>query len=123
MTIADVNTALDEIMASGEAHFVFLWTESTPAERLVLAVVSRMIPLTGQVSPVKVMDYLTERGVELERQRIGKTLHRLVLRDILKVDSDAGGAMGETYRWQLGLLGLWIEKYKSLSRVIDEVQQ
>jgi len=31
-TVADVNSALDEILASGEAHFIYLWTESTPED-------------------------------------------------------------------------------------------
>ena len=31
-------------------------------------------------------------------------------------------AIGEIYRWRLGLLGLWVEKYRSLSRVVAEVR-
>ncbi len=126
ITVADVNTALDDILASGEAHFVYLWTESTREERLALTALSRMMPLTGQVTSVQVTDYLAERGINLERQVISQALHHLVLRDALRVRSsaiDGASADGvESYRWQLGLLGLWVEKYKSLSRVVDEVR-
>jgi len=119
VTVANVNDALEEILASGEAHFMYLWAESTPVERLTLTALSRMIPLTGQASAISVIDYLTERGVSVERQAISEALHHLALRDILS-ESRESDASAEVYRWKLGLLGLWVEKYKSLSRVIDE---
>ncbi len=130
VTIADVNEALDEILASGEAHFIFIWTESSHEERLVLTALSRMMPLTGRATPVQVADYLAERGINLDRRTVSDALHCLALRDTLwlnakngtegQVDVTLGNA--DTYSWQLGLLGLWAEKYKSLSRVVDEVR-
>jgi hypothetical protein len=35
---------------------------------------------------------------------------------------DDDSTPGEAYRWKLGLLGLWVEKYRSLSRVVGEVR-
>jgi hypothetical protein len=122
VTVADVNAALDEILASGEAHFVYLWAEAAPEDRLVLAALSRMIPLTGRATLVQVLDYLAERGVELERQVVSDALHRLTLRDVLKEAGEADPTIGAGYRWRLGLLGLWVERYKSMSRVIEEVR-
>lgn len=121
MTVADVNAALDEILAAGEAHFVYLWTESTQEERLILTALSRMIPLTGQATPTQVNDYLAEHGINLDRRSVSQTLHHLTLRDILRSGSANGTQTTDSYGWQLGLLGLWVEKYKSLSRVVDEV--
>jgi hypothetical protein len=123
VTVADLNAALDEILASGEAHFVYLWTEATSTERLALTALSRMVPLTGRATPVQVVDYFAERGVNVERRAISEALHRLKLREILESNAETDGALGEAYRWRLGLLGLWVEKYKSLSRVIDEVRE
>jgi hypothetical protein len=126
VTIADVNAALDEILASGEAHFVYLWAESSPEERLVLTALSRLIPLTGQAGPVQIVDFFEERGVTLERSAVNTALHTLTLREILQSNFQAEAAAGvepgagEVYRWKLGLLGLWVEKYQSLSRVINE---
>jgi hypothetical protein len=122
VTVADVNAALDDILASGEAHFVFLWMEATPEERLILAALSRMIPLTSHATLVQVLDYLAERGVDLERRIVSDSLHRLTLRHILTTTGEADPVIGEAYRWRLGLLGLWVEKYRSLSRVVEEVQ-
>lgn len=122
VTVADVNAALDDILASGEAHFVFLWMEATPEERLILAALSRMIPLTSHATLVQVLDYLAERGVDLERRIVSDSLHRLTLRNILTATGETDPVIGEAYRWRLGLLGLWVEKYRSLSRVVEEVQ-
>ncbi|MEW5869965.1 MAG: AAA family ATPase [Chloroflexota bacterium] len=125
VTIADVNAALDEILASGEAHFVYLWTEASSSERLVLTALSRVIPLTGQTTSAQLIDFFEERGITIERQAIQAALHQLMLRDILQsgLEHETPGdqaAHGDLYRWKLGLLGLWVEKYKSLSRVVDE---
>jgi hypothetical protein len=122
VTVGDVNAALDDILASGEAHFVFLWMEATPEERLILAALSRMIPLTGHATLVQVADYLAERGVDLERRIVSDALHRLALRHILTAAGEADPVIGEAYRWRLGLLGLWVEKYRSMSRVVEEAQ-
>jgi GAF domain-containing protein len=121
VTIGDVNAALEEILATGEAHFVYLWTESTIDEQLALTALSRMMPLTGQTTTVQVVDYLIERGVSRERRAVGEALQRLALRNILKANSDAGLGIEDAYRWQLGLLALWVEKYRSFNRVVDEV--
>lgn len=124
VTIADVNAALEEILASGEAHFVYIWTESSQPERLALTALSRLIPLNGQVTPAQVIDFFEERGLALDRQVVDDALHNLVLRDLIQqgVDGLASSALtgGDAYRWKLGLIGLWVEKYKSLSRVINE---
>ena len=121
VTVSDVNTALDEIISSGEAHFVYLWNESSLAERQVLTALSRMIGLTGHVLPAQVEDYLDERGIALSRQVILETLHQLTLRDILAVQYASQATAGTgTYGWRLGLLGLWIEKYKLLSLLQEE---
>jgi hypothetical protein len=127
VTIADVNAALDEILATGEAHFVYLWTESTPEERLALTALSRMIPLTGQASAGQLMDFFSERGVSVERQIVQGALQRLALRDILQPSLESEAALstsasaGDSYRWKLGLLGLWAEKYKSFIQAVDEL--
>ena len=122
MTVADVDAALEEILGVGEAHFVYLWTESSVHERLALTALSRMLRLSGRVTPVQVGDYLAERGIGLPRLAISEALYRLGLRDILEARSGAERAGGGAYRWRLGLFGLWVEKYKSLGRVNDEVQ-
>jgi hypothetical protein len=62
------------------------------------------------------------RLVSLERRAISDTLHHLALRDVLTTARGTDTPIGEVYRWRLGLLGLWVEKYRSLSRVVEEVR-
>ena len=35
LTVTDVNAVLERIVERGEAHFKYIWSESTPAERLL----------------------------------------------------------------------------------------
>ncbi len=121
VTISDVNVALDDILASGEAHFVYLWNESSLAERQVLLALSRTLTLTGHVTAAQAEDYLSEHGISLDRHTVSETLHHLALRDILAMQvEDAAAGTASRYQWRLGLLGLWAEKYKSLSLVQEE---
>lgn len=123
MTIADVNAALDDLMATGEAHFVYLWTESTPDERLVLAALSRQTPPAAQVTPDELMVYLAERGYTIEQHELTTALDRLTRRDILRPANDHSLARADVYGWRLGLLGLWVERYQSLSRVLNRARR
>ena len=121
VTVSDVNTALSDILSSGEAHFIYLWNELSHSERLVFTALSRIMLLTGRVTPAQVEDYLNERGITPGRRTIIETLHHLSLRDILTAQVERQPAVNSgTYSWRLGLLGLWIEKYQSLSLVQEE---
>lgn len=120
ITVTDVNVALEDILASGEAHFVYLWNEASPIEKLTLTALSRMVHQMGYASAVQVVDYLAERGITTKRQDVSDALHHLSLRDVLLTTQD-NDQISEEYAWKLGLLGLWVEKYKSLNRVVDEV--
>ncbi|PLS76936.1 MAG: hypothetical protein CYG59_26440, partial [Chloroflexi bacterium] len=123
VTVDDVNAALAEMLARGQAHFMYLWMESTVEERLVLVALSRMLPLTGRATLAEIIDYLAERGVDLEQSTASEALHHLALREILTASDERDLALGVEYRWQFGLLGLWVEKHQPLSRVVDEVRR
>lgn len=79
VTVSDVNTALSEILSSDEVHFIELWKESILTEHQVITALSRIMTLTGHVSPAQLEDYLNERGIHLDQQVIVETLHHLSL--------------------------------------------
>ncbi|MFZ6031268.1 MAG: AAA family ATPase [Chloroflexota bacterium] len=120
ITVADVNAALEDILASGEAHFVYLWNEAGSVEKLTLTALSRMGPQANYITAAEVADFLVERGIPTDRQAVNEALHHLALRDVLSTTQSAD-QISDEYAWKLGLLGLWVEKYKSLNRVVDEV--
>jgi hypothetical protein len=119
VTVGDVNAALDDILTAGEAHFVYLWMESTPAQRLALFAMSRLGG-AGFLTPLQAADDLARRGVPVERPELIGAFQRLAARDIFSVVQRPDQPFGEAYGWKLGLLGMWVEKSKSLRRIIEE---
>ncbi len=119
VTVGDVNTSLEEILTVGEAHFVYLWTESTPAQKLALFAMSHLGG-AGFLTPVQAADDLARRGAPVERPEFIGAFQRLAARDIFSVVQRPDLSFGEAYGWKLGLLGMWVEKSKSLRQIIDE---
>jgi hypothetical protein len=121
VTVADVNECLDELLAAGEAHFVYLWTEATAEERLVLAALGLVLSPAGQVTAAQVRACLSEHGVATEPRAVETALQHLALRNVLAVQADGDEPSGGRYRWRLGLVGLWVRAYRPLGRVVEEV--
>lgn len=124
MGVSDVMRAVEEVLTLSQAHLIYVWNESTFDERLVLAALSRFVLPGEWVSPEQVCRFLAERGATMNRHAVYSALHRLALRDILaeQVGSDENES-GATVRWCLGLVGLWVKKMKSLSRLVEESQK
>ncbi len=116
LTIQDVNNVLGEMVELGEAHFAFLWEQSAPAERLVLAALMRLIGQEPTVTAGQVTGLLVERGMNPDLQDVTEALRRLVGRDIVR---EIAG-QPPRYNYKIELVRLWIERYKALSRVIEE---
>jgi len=119
VTVGDVNTALDEILSTGEAHFVYLWMESTPAQKLALFAMSHLGSM-GFLTPVQAAEDLARRGTPVERPELIGAFQRLAARDIFSVVQRPDLPYGEAYGWKLGLLGMWVEKSKSLRQILEE---
>jgi len=119
VTVGDVNTALDEILTTGEAHFVYLWMESSPAQKLALFAMSRL-GNTGFLTPLQAAEDLARRGAPVERPELIGAFQRLAARDIFSVVQRPDRPFGEAYGWKLGLLGMWVEKSKTLRHILEE---
>jgi GAF domain-containing protein len=119
VTVGDVNASLDEILTAGEAHFVYLWMESDPAQKLALFAMSHLGG-AGFLTPVQAADDLARRGAPVERPEFIDAFRRLAARDIFSVVQRPELPFGEAYGCKLGLLGMWVEKSKSLRQIIDE---
>jgi hypothetical protein len=122
VTVGDVNTALDEILTTGEAHFVYLWMESTPAQKLALFAMSHL-GSAGFLTPVQAAEDLARRGAPVERPELIGAFQQLAARDIFSMAQRPDLPFGEAYGWKLGLLGMWVEKSKSLRQILDERNQ
>lgn len=129
-TVADVEGVLEEILTLGSAHFAFLWESSTGDERAVLLALTQLLARLGQArwpvagaTPGDVMTLLSERGLDLEHSAVAAALRSLTDREILSEVSSGGDARaaGQRYVFCVGLVALWVERFKSLSRVMEEM--
>jgi type I restriction enzyme M protein len=117
LTIRDVNDVLEEMLELGEAHFAFLWDQSSPAERLALAALTRLLGYEPSVTASQVAELLAERGAAIEEQQVTQALRRLVERDIVR---EVRG-QPPRYEYKIELVRLWVERHKMLGRVVEEV--
>ena len=117
LTIQDVNDVLDEMVELGEAHFAFLWEQSEAKEQLVLAALSRLLDQEPTVTAAQVTELLAERGVELALSEVSDTLRQLVARDVVREIE----GQPPRYEYKIELVRLWVNRYKALGRVVEEV--
>jgi hypothetical protein len=116
VTIRDVNEVLEEMLELGEAHFAFLWDQSSPPERLVLACLTRLLGYELTVTASQVAELLAERGADMKEQQVTQALWWLVERDIVR---EVRG-QPPRYEYKIELVRLWVERHKTLGRVVEE---
>ncbi len=108
---------LGEMIELGEAHFAFLWEESSLAERLVLAALTRLLGQEPAATTAQVAELLAARGVSLAPTEVASALERLMERDIVR------GLRGQPprYDYKVSLVNLWVERHKALGQVIEAI--
>jgi hypothetical protein len=116
LTIQDVNEVLEEMVELGEAHFAFLWEQSGPQERLVLASLTRLLSREPTVTAAQVTELLGERGVVMDVRDATAALRRLVERDVVREKR----GQPPRYEYKVELVRLWVERYKALGRLVEE---
>jgi hypothetical protein len=114
VTISDVNVALDEMLRLGEVHFAYLWQRSSHAERALLAAAAHLSDRNEPLHPETFSDYLQPYSIELDPTAMTEALNSLVARDIMREVTEEGKAL---YELRIGLVGLWVARNKSLSRL------
>ena len=118
LTIQDVNDVLAEMVELGEAHFAFLWEQSSIREQLILAALNRLLDQHPTSTALQIAELLAERGVVLSLAEITNTLRQLVSRDIVR---EIGG-QPPRYEYKIELVRLWVGRYKTLGRIVEEVE-
>jgi hypothetical protein len=117
LTIQDVNGVLDEIVELGEAHFAFLWEQADRPQRLALAALTHLAGREVHVTAGQVAELLAERGLPMDLRQAGEALRGLAEQDVLR---ELAGPPPR-YEYRVELLRLWVERYKALEQVIEEV--
>jgi hypothetical protein len=102
ITVTDVNHALEQIVERGEAHFKYIWSESSAVERLVLQAMSELLVGKEGVSLNDVCACLEQRGHQ-KAPILPQAFVTLTGRDILM-------RKGQLYSFKVDLIRLWIER-------------
>jgi len=111
-TVSDVNAALDEMLSLGEVHFAYLWQRSTHTERALLMAMAHLMDREAPFHAADLIQFLKPYDIFITPAQVMTGLNRLVERDIAR--EVTGGATSQ-YELKIGLVGLWVARYKSLS--------
>ncbi len=105
LTVNDVEEVLDRIAERGEAHFKFLWAESSADEHLVLLALADLLETAETASVDEVQVSLDKRACCLsDGVTVPQVIDRLEMSDILT----RSGPRSQLYRFKIDLLRRWI---------------
>jgi hypothetical protein len=104
LTVTDINRVLERIVERGEAHFKYIWSESSSAEQEVLRAMAEMLVGQEAVNVEDMRSYLAERGY-ISDDGWAAALRSLEGRDILS----RGSAKSSLYRFKVDLIRLWVD--------------
>jgi hypothetical protein len=119
VSVNDVNASVDEILAAGEAHFIYLWMESTREQKMALYAMSRLGG-AGFLTPNQAAEALGDMGISVDADALDGAFRDLAARDIFAARQRSDSPFGKAYTWKLGLLGMWVEKSRPLDRILSE---
>jgi hypothetical protein len=105
LTVVDVNEVLERIVKRGEAHFKYIWAESSQAEREALQGLAELLVGEEQVSGRALVAYLLEQGCRSDDQW-ERALFSLESRDIVT----RRNGRNPLYRFKVDLIRLWIDR-------------
>lgn len=110
LTAVDVDQVAERIIDRGEAHFRYIWDESTADEQRVLQGMAELLACADGVTAKELVACLTEQGHQ-SADRWKSALTSLENRDILG-RSDAKSPL---YRFRVNLIQLWLERARPLA--------
>jgi hypothetical protein len=114
VTISDVNAAVDEMLSLGEVHFAYLWQRSSTTERALLTAVAHLMDQNAPFYPEDLLSYLEPYYPQPDPVEVTRALNKLVERDVLREVTEEAKTL---YELKLGLVGSWVAKNKSLSKL------
>lgn len=105
LTVADIDQVLERIVERGEAHFKFIWAESTLEEKEVLQGLAELLVGKETIHVDELRGFLSECGCK-SPDSWDHALVSLENRDILTRSS----LKSPLYRFKVDLIRLWVER-------------
>jgi hypothetical protein len=116
MTVADVYAVLAEAIELGSANLTYVWEDSTPEERVVMAgMAAAMRGGHRAVTTGQVRDAWRRSGVVLPDRQAAAALRSLASREVTSGES--------AYSFAVDLQRLWLDKHRRLDWVKDELAE
>jgi outer membrane protein assembly factor BamB len=116
-TVGDVNRALAEMLGLGEAHLAYLWERAAPRDRAILAALAHLVSAGEAGTAGAVTGLLGSYGLETDPAEVTRAMQRLAAKDLLQ----SVGAERTSYEFQVDLVRLWIEQFKSLTQAVHGI--
>lgn len=104
ITVSDVEAALDRILERGEAHFKYIWAESTTQQRLVLMALAERLETETTATIEDLAAILEHRGRPLSGEQIMEALGNTEARDI----TGRSGPRSSLHRFRVDLIRRWL---------------
>jgi hypothetical protein len=104
LTTTEVDAALGRILERGEAHFKYIWAESSVSQRLALLALAELLGSDEAATLDDVAQVLRKRGRPLDGSELPQALDDLEARDILM----RSGPRSSLYRFRVDLIRRWI---------------
>jgi len=113
VTIHDARNASESVLAAGQVHLDFIWSESDQVERDVLAGLAKSLALDPRATVETIAGHLEKAGRPRTQPEIRDALQRLQTRRYIVTREQEPGEIGH-YKFTADLYRLWIQKYHSL---------
>jgi len=110
--LADVDQALEQVVAYGTPQFESIWANTSPAGQVVLSAFATMVGHYGIGSARDIAAHLRDQGVQMPLPDIEQALSELGSQQVL--DKLGGG----TFRFSSELLRYWLKKNKPVAEAI-----
>ena len=102
ITAADIEQSMERVMERGEAHFKYIWTESTPTEQKVMRLLAEALVGRNDINVMDLQAFCDTCGLPLESEDID-ALHSLAGRDIV-------ARRGKLYSFSVPLIEKWVHR-------------
>lgn len=115
LTTFDVEAALGAIVERGEAHFKYIWAESTPEERWVLLATAEHLAYAESITFAELAAWLRQHHSPLDAAYLPAVLSDLEQRDILMRTAP----QSRRYRFKIDLIRRWITANRQLAELLE----
>jgi len=117
VTLKDIEIVIPKALESNESGLVWLWKGLPPAERVVISALAGAGAEIISASDLELL--LKNSGARMFHKELENAQYRLLQQEELKLIEPVDGG----YCFRVELLRRWIEKYKPLSQVREELEK